>query len=153
MGENPETALKHTLELAQWTEELGYHRYWVAEHHNTNGLAGSSPEILMTRIASVTNRIRVGSGGILFIVCAETEETAEELAITQDKWLLNVGKGLGTKVTSIEDIRRNTLSREDREIIRKNTRRMNLWLSIIFLTLKQRKNRTVCWQRQCYKEA
>src|SRR5690625_963398 len=64
-GDRPEQTLQHTLELAQWTEELGYHRYWVAEHHNTNGLVSTSPEIMMTRIASVTRRIRVGSGGIL----------------------------------------------------------------------------------------
>ncbi|MYL60263.1 LLM class flavin-dependent oxidoreductase, partial [Virgibacillus halodenitrificans] len=42
---SPEEALQQSLELAKWTEELGYHRYWVAEHHNTNGLASSSPEI------------------------------------------------------------------------------------------------------------
>src|SRR5690625_442233 len=64
-GDSPEKTLEHTLELAKWTEQLGYHRYWVAEHHNTTGLASSSPEIVMTRIASVTKCIRVGSGGIL----------------------------------------------------------------------------------------
>src|SRR5690625_2764174 len=249
-GETHEEALEHTLELAKWTERLGLHRYWVAEHHNTIGLASSSTEILMTRIASVTRRIRVGSGGILlpqyspykiaenaktmaaffpnridigvgrspggsqvtrsalmdslhrslgefprqltdlqgflynslpddhkfrlvkagpridevpplwvlglsekgakyagelgvgyvfghfinpqngaitlkiyrenftpsvsmknpqsivciFVVCAETEEKAEELAITQDHWLLNVGKGLGTKVQPLDHV-------------------------------------------------
>lgn len=65
VGDSPEQTLQHTLELAKWTEKLGYHRYWVAEHHNTNGLVSTSPEIMMTRIASVTNQIRVGSGGIL----------------------------------------------------------------------------------------
>src|SRR5690625_2345857 len=64
-GETHEEALEHTLELAKWTEQLGFHRYWVAEHHNTIGLASTSPEILMTRIASVTNRVRIGSGGNL----------------------------------------------------------------------------------------
>ncbi|KGX91652.1 hypothetical protein N781_04055 [Pontibacillus halophilus JSM 076056 = DSM 19796] len=64
-GAAPEQALNQTLELAQYAESLGYERYWVAEHHNTNGLAGSSPEILMTRIASATSTIRVGSGGVL----------------------------------------------------------------------------------------
>jgi len=64
-GDSPEKTLEHTLELAKWTESLGYHRYWVAEHHNTSGLVSSSPEIMMTRIASVTKEIRVGSGGIL----------------------------------------------------------------------------------------
>lgn len=58
-------SLHQTIELAKWTENLGYHRYWVAEHHNTNGLAGSSPEVLIGRIAALTESIRVGSGGVL----------------------------------------------------------------------------------------
>lgn len=268
-GETPEEALGHTLELAQWTEKLGFHRYWVAEHHNTNGLASSSPEILMTRIASVTNRIRVGSGGILlpqyspykiaenaktigaffrnridiglgrspggskvtrraltdnqnksldefprqladlqgflhnslprdhefrlvkagprieeipplwvlglsergarnaaelgmgfvfghfinpnnganamktyrdnfipsvsietpetivciFVVCAETEEEAEELALSQDKWLLNVGKGTGTIVQSPDQIREKPFTSEEFKMIKENRKR------------------------------
>ncbi|GGF10034.1 hypothetical protein GCM10010954_05680 [Halobacillus andaensis] len=64
-GNTAEEALHQTLELAKLTDSLGYHRYWVAEHHNTNGLAGSSPEVLIGRIASLTEKIRVGSGGVL----------------------------------------------------------------------------------------
>ena len=265
-GDSPEKTLEHTLELAKWTESLGYHRYWVAEHHNTSGLVSSSPEIMMTRIASVTKEIRVGSGGILlpqyspykvaenaktleaffpnridlgvgrspggspltrsaltdnqhkslsefprqladlqgflhnslprdhefrlvkagprteqvpplwvlglsergaenaaklglgfvfghfinpkngavalkayresfipsktmdapqsfvcvFVVCAETKEEAEELALSQDNWLLNVGKGLGTKVASTEQVRKKTFSNKDLNIIKQN---------------------------------
>ncbi len=265
-GDSPEKTLEHTLELAKWTESLGYHRYWVAEHHNTSGLVSSSPEIMMTRIASVTKEIRVGSGGILlpqyspykvaenaktleaffpnridigvgrspggspltrsaltdnqhkslsefprqladlqgflhnslsrdhefrlvkagprteqvpplwvlglsergaenaaklglgfvfghfinpkngavalkayresfipsktmdapqsfvcvFIVCAKTKEEAEELALSQDNWLLNVGKGLGTKVASTEQVRKKTFSNKDLNIIKQN---------------------------------
>ena len=268
-GDSAETTLQHTLELAKWTESLGYHRYWVAEHHNTSGLASSSPEIMMTRIASVTEKIRVGSGGILlpqyspykiaenaktleaffpnridigvgrspggspltrsaltdnqhrslsefprqladlqgflyhslprdhefrlvkagprteqvpplwvlglsergakdaaqlglgyvfghfinpdhgvaalkayrenfvssehmefpqsfvsiFVLCAETEEEAEALALSQDNWLLNVGKGLGTKVPSIEQVRNRTFSKQDLNMIKKNRQR------------------------------
>lgn len=268
-GQSAEAALKNTLELAQWTESLGYNRYWVAEHHNSSGLAGSSPEIMMTRIASVTNHIRVGSGGILlpqyspykiaenaktmsgffpdridigigsspggpsltrsaltdrenkslrefprqlselqgflyntlprdhefrlvkagpridnppplwllglsersgalaaesglgfvfghfinpdngkealqtyrehfttsqpfnhpesivciFVVCAETEEEAEALALSQDKWLLNVGRGLGTKVLPEKEITETAFTDEELNTIRKNRRR------------------------------
>ncbi|WP_164214875.1 LLM class flavin-dependent oxidoreductase [Virgibacillus sp. YIM 98842] len=268
-GKTHEEALANTLELAQWTERLGYHRYWVAEHHNTIGLASSSPEVLMTRIASVTKDIRVGSGGILlpqyspykiaenaktmaaffpdridiglgrspggspitrkalldhqhksleafprqladlqgflhntlprdhafrlvkagprienvpplwvlglsergaqnaaelglgfvfghfidpekgisamqtyrenfspsvsmetpqsfvciFVVCAETEEEAEELALSQDKWLLNVGKGAGTVVQSPEQVRKRPFTRDELETIRHNRKR------------------------------
>ncbi|MBN8234590.1 LLM class flavin-dependent oxidoreductase [Halobacillus kuroshimensis] len=64
-GDSAEQALQNTIELARWTEELGYYRYWVAEHHSTNGLAGSSPEILIGQIAAATSRMRVGSGGVL----------------------------------------------------------------------------------------
>ncbi|WP_226579108.1 LLM class flavin-dependent oxidoreductase [Halobacillus litoralis] len=64
-GNTAEESLQQTIELAQYTEKLGYYRYWVAEHHSTNGLAGSSPEILIGQIAGATNHIRVGSGGVL----------------------------------------------------------------------------------------
>ncbi len=64
-GENSSIALHNTIKLAQITEELGYTRFWVAEHHNTNGLAGTSPEVLISSIASHTKKIRVGSGGVL----------------------------------------------------------------------------------------
>lgn len=269
IGDSPEKTLQHTLELAKWTEQLGYYRYWVAEHHNTSGLASSSPEIMMTRIASVTNRIRVGSGGILlpqyspykiaenamtlagffpnridigvgrspggsqltrlaltddqykslrhfprqladlqgflhnslpadhkfrlvkagprieqipplwvlglseqgaksaaelglgfvfghfinpkngaaalktyyesfapsismedaqsivciFVICAETEAEAKELALTQDQWLLNVGKGLGTKVPSVEKVQKKPFTASELDMIRTNRNR------------------------------
>ncbi|MDX8045851.1 LLM class flavin-dependent oxidoreductase [Gracilibacillus sp. S3-1-1] len=268
-GDSPEQTLANTLELAKWTEELGFHRYWVAEHHNTNGLASSSPQIMMTRIASVTNTIRVGSGGVLlpqyspykiaedfktmagffpnridlgvgrspggsqltrsaltdnqnkslndfprqlndlqgflhnslprehefrmvkagprvdklpplwvlglsergainaaeqgvgfvfghfinptngekamqayrdhfqpsvtldkpktiacvFVVCADTEEEAERLAETQDKWLLSVGKGGDTKVPSMEEVRKKSYTSEELEMIKENRKR------------------------------
>ncbi|MFC4560082.1 LLM class flavin-dependent oxidoreductase [Virgibacillus kekensis] len=261
--------LNNTLKLAKITEDIGYTRYWVAEHHNTNGLASTSPEILITRIAAHTERIRVGSGGVLlpqyspfkvaenfktieaffpgridlgigrspggsqltrmaitdnmdrsmrefprqladlqgflhntlpkdhqfrmvkaaprlenvpplwvlglsergaknaaklgtgfvfghfikpdngakviqtyrnnfqsspsiespktvvciFVVCAKTQEEAEELALSQDKWLLSVGKGADTKVPSIEEVKKKTFSQEELEQIRKNRER------------------------------
>ena len=58
-------AVQETLELAQLVDRLGYTRYWVAEHHSTDGLAGSSPEVLVARIAGVTDEIKVGSGGVM----------------------------------------------------------------------------------------
>jgi len=58
-------ALHETLELAQLADRLGYHRYWLAEHHSTSGLAGSSPEILIGQVAARTSGIRVGSGGVM----------------------------------------------------------------------------------------
>jgi luciferase family oxidoreductase group 1 len=58
-------ALANTLDLARAAERLGYHRYWVAEHHGGPMLAGPSPEVLIAPIAAATERIRVGSGGVM----------------------------------------------------------------------------------------
>jgi luciferase family oxidoreductase group 1 len=58
-------ALRNSVDLARVADELGYHRYWVAEHHGTPGLASASPEALIGPIAAVTPRIRVGSGGVM----------------------------------------------------------------------------------------
>ena len=64
-GSTAGQALRNSLELARWAEELGYGRYWVAEHHGTPALACASPEVLIGPIAAATSRIRVGSGGIM----------------------------------------------------------------------------------------
>ena len=64
-GSTGADALHNTLDLARLTDSLGYHRYWVAEHHGGPMLAGGSPEALIGPIASVTERIRVGSGGVM----------------------------------------------------------------------------------------
>jgi luciferase family oxidoreductase group 1 len=58
-------AVAETLELAQACERWGYHRYWLAEHHASRGLAGSTPEVLLAHVAARTSRIRVGSGGVM----------------------------------------------------------------------------------------
>ena len=64
-GEDAANAVRNTMALAKRCDELGYHRYWVAEHHASDSLASSSPEILITRLAAETERIRVGSGGVM----------------------------------------------------------------------------------------
>ncbi|MFB1081750.1 LLM class flavin-dependent oxidoreductase [Jeotgalibacillus sp. JSM ZJ347] len=83
-GTEPTDVLNDTIELAQFAEKMGYTRYWLAEHHNTNGLLSAAPEILMTRIASATELIRVGSGGVLLpqyspLKVAEIFKTMEAL--------------------------------------------------------------------------
>ena len=65
-GGTVQQALNETVKLAQIAEGLGYRRYWVAEHHNSGGFAGTSPEILVGQIASQTKTINVGSGGVMF---------------------------------------------------------------------------------------
>jgi luciferase family oxidoreductase group 1 len=64
-GLKPAEAIAETVELARLAEELGYRRYWLAEHHAIAALADPCPEILVARVASATSRIRVGTGGVL----------------------------------------------------------------------------------------
>src|SRR4026208_837966 len=60
-----DTAIRETLDLARHCDALGYHRYWVSEHHSTNTIVGTAPEILMAAIAATTKQIRVGSAGVM----------------------------------------------------------------------------------------
>src|SRR5881397_2487844 len=64
-GGNVADALHETLDLAELCDRLGYRRYWLAEHHSSKGLAGTSPEVLIGQVAARTSRIRVGSGGVM----------------------------------------------------------------------------------------
>lgn len=64
-GSTGADALRNSLELARLAEQLGYERYWVAEHHGTPMLACASPEVMIAAIGSVTQRIRIGSGGVM----------------------------------------------------------------------------------------
>ncbi|MGI8684565.1 MAG: LLM class flavin-dependent oxidoreductase [Acidimicrobiales bacterium] len=64
-GSTGADALHDTVALAAAAEALGYSRYWLAEHHNTTGLAGTAPEVLAARVASATSTIRVGAGGVM----------------------------------------------------------------------------------------
>src|SRR3954468_15206124 len=64
-GSSGADALRNTLDLAQLCDELGYRRYWLAEHHGGPMLAGPAPEVLIGPVASATRRIRVGSGGVM----------------------------------------------------------------------------------------
>jgi len=58
-------ALRNTIDLARWAEQLGYGRYWLAEHHGTPGLACASPEVMVGPVAAATSRLHVGTGGIM----------------------------------------------------------------------------------------
>jgi luciferase family oxidoreductase group 1 len=64
-GRAPGESIRESLALARHCEALGYHRYWLAEHHNSEAVAGAAPEVLMAAIAATTGRIRVGSAGIM----------------------------------------------------------------------------------------
>lgn len=64
-GKPQSAAISDSLELSKLCDELGYHRYWVSEHHNSDGIVGTAPEILMSAIAATTERIRIGSAGVM----------------------------------------------------------------------------------------
>ena len=83
-GGTPADAIAETVELACFADRLGYHRYWVAEHHSSAGLAGTAPEILVARLAAATSTIRIGSGGVMLshyssLKVAETFRVLEAL--------------------------------------------------------------------------
>jgi luciferase family oxidoreductase group 1 len=83
-GGNAATAIKETLLLAEYADRLGYHRYWLAEHHNSHTLASATPELLIGEIANRTQQIRVGSGGVMLshysaLKVAETFKMLETL--------------------------------------------------------------------------
>lgn len=64
-GETAAQAFQHTIQLAQIAEKLGYHRFWVSEHHDLDHVVGSSPEVLISHLLAKTERIRIGSGGVM----------------------------------------------------------------------------------------
>src|SRR6476620_5904539 len=77
-------AFRNTLDLAQHAERWGYHRYWLAEHHNIPGIASAATSIVIAHVAGGTSTIRVGSGGIMLpnhapLVIAEQVGTLESL--------------------------------------------------------------------------
>jgi luciferase family oxidoreductase group 1 len=64
-GSTATQAFANTLDLARWTEQLGYKRYWLAEHHNMPGIASAATAVLIGHVAGGTSRIRVGAGGVM----------------------------------------------------------------------------------------
>ena len=64
-GKTSAEAVRETLELAQLADELGFHRFWVSEHHNVPALSISAPEVVIPYLASHTKNIHIGSGGIM----------------------------------------------------------------------------------------
>jgi len=64
-GSTQDAAIRESIALARLCDTLGYHRYWVSEHHNSASIVGTAPEILMAAVAATTQRIRVGSAGVM----------------------------------------------------------------------------------------
>lgn len=64
-GKSANDALQQTVQLAQKAEAWGYSRFWVSEHHHMEEIAGSSPEVLISHLLAKSNRIHIGSGGVM----------------------------------------------------------------------------------------
>ena len=64
-GKSQHIAIQESLALARHCDGLGYHRYWLSEHHNSDSIVGTAPEVLMAAIAATTARIRIGSAGVM----------------------------------------------------------------------------------------
>jgi len=104
-------AVRHSRELAQLAERVGYKRYWVAEHHNLDGVASSATVVLMGYLAGATQSIRVGSGGIMLpnhapLVVAEQIGTLE--AMYPGRIDLGLGRAPGTDPRTMRALRRGT---------------------------------------------
>ncbi len=93
-GGTPADAIAETLALAQAADALGYHRYWLAEHHNTGSFAGASPEILIGRVAAETRRLRVGAGGVMLMHYSPLK-VAEEFRMLETLYPGRIDLGLG----------------------------------------------------------
>ena len=116
-GSTAAQALRNSLDLARLADQLGYVRYWVAEHHNLPSIASSAPEIMIGQIAAVTTRIRVGSGGVMLpnhapLMVAERFKVLE--ALYPGRIDLGLGRAPGTDpATSYMLRRRQGVSEED----------------------------------------
>ena len=64
-GRTQDCSIRETLAYAKRCDELGYHRYWVSEHHNSGNIVGTAPEVLLAAIGATTQRIRIGSAGVM----------------------------------------------------------------------------------------
>jgi luciferase family oxidoreductase group 1 len=109
-GSNGAQALRNTLELARLADRLGYERYWLAEHHNLPSIASSAPEIMIGHVANVTERIRVGAGGIMLpnhapLKVAETFRVLE--ALHPERIDLGIGRAPGTDPVTAMALRRS----------------------------------------------
>jgi luciferase family oxidoreductase group 1 len=109
-GSSGAAALRETVALARLAEELGYGRYWVAEHHGGPLLAGASPESLIPAIASATGRMRVGSGGVMLPHYSplKVAETFSILAgLFPGRIDLGIGRAAGTDPTTTFALQRD----------------------------------------------
>lgn len=113
VGATPADALHHSLDLAQHAERWGYHRFWLAEHHNMVGIASAATSVVIGYIAGGTTTIRVGAGGIMLpnhapLLIAEQFGTLESLY--PGRIDLGLGRAPGTDQRTLRALRRQPTS-------------------------------------------
>jgi luciferase family oxidoreductase group 1 len=113
---SPSEALKASTALARAAERLGYHRYWVAEHHGMPGIASSSPPVLISHLAQATSTLRLGSGGVMLpnhapLIVAEQFGMLESLY--PGRIDLGIGRAPGTDQTTARALRRDPEAADD----------------------------------------
>ena len=109
-GSTGADALRNTLDLARLADQLGYHRYWVAEHHGTPGLACTSPETMAGLIAATTSRLRVGSGGVMvphYSPLKVAENFSALAGLFPGRIDLGIGRAAGTDPTTTLALQRD----------------------------------------------
>jgi len=109
-GASAREALQNSIELARHAERWGYHRYWLAEHHNMPGIGSAATSVVISAVAGATSTIRVGSGGVMLpnhapLVIAEQFGTLE--ALFPDRIDLGLGRAPGTDMTTARALRRD----------------------------------------------
>ena len=115
-GSTATHALHNTLDLARHAEQLGYTRYWLAEHHNMPGIASAATSIVIGHVAAATTRIRVGAGGIMLpnhapLVIAEQFGTLD--ALYPGRIDLGLGRAPGTDMATARALRRGLAQEDD----------------------------------------
>ncbi|WP_432285161.1 LLM class flavin-dependent oxidoreductase [Aminobacter sp. BA135] len=109
-GSTAAQSLKNTLDLSRHAEKLGFHRYWLAEHHNMAGIASAATSVVIAHVAAGTSTIRVGAGGIMLpnhapLVIAEQFGTLA--ALHPGRIDLGIGRAPGTDMLTARALRRN----------------------------------------------
>ncbi|MFZ4292563.1 LLM class flavin-dependent oxidoreductase [Streptomyces cellulosae] len=104
-GHTAPEALRDTVELAREAERLGYHRFWVAEHHGVPGVAGSAPTVLAAAVAGATRTIRVGTGGVM-LPNHRPLVVAEQFGVLASLFPDRIDMGLGRSVGFTDGVRK-----------------------------------------------
>src|SRR6188768_1459052 len=116
-GGSAAQSLRNSLDLARHADELGYTRYWLAEHHNLANIASAAPDIMIGQIAAITKNMRIGSGGVMLpnhapLMVAERFKVLE--ALFPGRIDLGIGRAPGTDhVTSVALRRRQDIADDD----------------------------------------